>query len=127
MLGTRRARWVAAPQRPPVHLGQAEGGVVGGDDDVGVAGHADPAAQAEALHGADHRHFAVVDGGEGGGAAVVHPDQRLVAPGLDLLDVHAGAEAPALGPQHHHPDVGDAPGGQQGVGQVEPLGHREGR
>ena len=110
-------------ERAPVHLGQAEGGVVGGHDHVGVAGQPDAAAQAEALHGGDDRHLAVVDGGEGGGAAAVDPDQRLVALGVDLLDVDPGAEAAPLGPQDHHPIVGHPTGGDERVGQGEPARH----
>ena len=89
-------------ERAAVDLGQAEGGVVAGDDDVGVADQADAAAEAEAVDRGDHRHRAVVDRGEGGVAAPVGADQGVEAlGGLHLLDVDAGVEAPALGPQHH--------------------------
>ena len=94
VLGDEPGQVGGGAERAPVDLGQAEGGVLGGHHDVGVAGQADPAAQAEALDGGDDRHLAVVDGGEGGGAAPVDPDQGLVALGLDLLDVHPGAEPP---------------------------------
>ena len=87
-----------------VDLGQAEGGVVGGDDHVGVADQADAAAEAEAVDRGDHRHRALVDGGERGVAAPVGADQGVEALGrLHLLDVDAGVEAAALGPQHDHP------------------------
>ena len=86
---------------------------------------ADPSPQAEAVHGGDDRHLAVVDGGEGGEAPPVDADQRLVPLGLDLLDVDPGAEAAALGPQDDHPVVGDPAGGEHGVGQGEPAGHVE--
>ncbi len=52
--------------------------------------------------------------------------RAVVPPGLDLLDVHAGAEAPALGPEDDHPVVGHPAGGQHRVGQAEPAGHVEG-
>ena len=67
-------------QRAAVDLGQPERRVVGRDHDVGVAGQADAAAEAEAVHRGDHRHRAVVDGGERGEAALVGADQRLVPP-----------------------------------------------
>ena len=41
-------------ERAAVDLGEAEGRVVGGDDDVGVAGEPDAAAEAEAVHRRDH-------------------------------------------------------------------------
>ena len=91
-----------------------------------LPGEAHAAAQAEAVDGGDDRHLALVDGGEGGEAAPVGADQGLVPLGLDLLDVDAGAEPPALGPQDHHPVVGDPAGGQHGVGQAEPAGDVEG-
>ena len=56
-------------ERAAVDLGKAEGGVVGGDDHVGVADQPDPAAEAVAVDGRDHRHRAVVHGREGGEAA----------------------------------------------------------
>ena len=94
-------------ERTPVDLGQAEGGVVGGDDDVGVADEADAAAEAEAVDGGDHRDRALVDGGEGGVAAAVGADEGVEAlGGLHLLDVDAGVEAPALGPQDDDPHRG---------------------
>ena len=73
----------------------------------------DAAPEAEAVDGGDDRDLAVVDGGEGGGAAPVGADQGVVALGLDLLDVDAGAEAPALGPQHHDPHLRIAAGGDE--------------
>ena len=66
-------------ERAAVDLGQPEVGVVAGDDDVGVADQADAAADAEPLHGGDHRDRAVVHGGEGGVAALVGADQRVEA------------------------------------------------
>ena len=95
VLGDEPGQVGGGAERATVDLGQPEGGVLGGDDHVGVAGQPDAAAEAEALHGGDHGHLAVVDGGEGGGAAAVDPDEGLVALGVDLLDVDAGAEAPA--------------------------------
>ena len=103
VLGDEPRQVGGGTERPPVHLGKAESGVLGGDDDVGVADQPDAAAQTEALHGGDDRHLAVVDGGERRRAAPVHPHQRLVPLGLDLLDVHPGAETAALGAQHHDP------------------------
>ena len=86
----------------------------------------DPAAEAEPVDGGDDRHLALVDGGEGGEAAPVGPDEGLVAPGLDLLDVDPGAESPTLGPEDDHPVVRHPPGGQHRLGQAEPAGHVEG-
>src|SRR4051812_13107314 len=42
-------------ERSLLDLRQAEGGVVGGEDDVGVADETDPAAEAETVHGGDDR------------------------------------------------------------------------
>jgi hypothetical protein len=99
--GTSRDRWVAAPGAP-FHLGQAELGVVGGHDDVGVADQSDTAADAESVDRRDDRDRALVDRPERV-AAAVGVDQRGEALGvLHLLDVHAGVEAAALGPQDHH-------------------------
>jgi hypothetical protein len=114
-------------QGPPIHLGETEGGVVGGHDHVGVADEADAPAHAEPVHGGDHRHLAVVHGGEGLVAAPVGADQGLVAlGGLHLLDVDTGVEAPALGPQHHHADGLVVSEPSDDVGQLEPAGHVEG-
>ena len=97
-------------ERAAVDLGEAEGGVVGGHDHVGVADQADAAAEAEAVDGGDHRHRAVVHGGEGGVAAPVGADEGVEAlGGLHLLDVDAGVEAAALGPQHDDPHLRVAP------------------
>ena len=58
-----------------------------------------PAAQAEAVHGGDHRNRAVVDRREGVVAAAVHGgDQAPVA--RQLLHVDAGAEAAPLRRDH---------------------------
>src|SRR5438552_8265551 len=46
-----------------VDLGQPEGGVARGDDDVGVADDADPTAEAETTDRGDHRHLALVHRG----------------------------------------------------------------
>ena len=66
-------------ERAPVQLGQAEGGVLGRHDRVGVADQADAAAQAEAVHRRDHRDLALVDRRERRVAAAVGADQRAVA------------------------------------------------
>ena len=102
MLGHQPGEVGGGAERAAVDLGEAEVGVVAGDDHVGVADQADAAADAEAVHRGDHRHRAVVDRGEGGEAALVGADQRVEALGvLHLLDVDAGVEAAALGAQHH--------------------------
>src|SRR4051794_31710677 len=107
-------------------LGEAEGRVVGGDDDVGVAGEPDAAAEAEPVHGGDHRDGAVIDRGEGGVAATVGADQRSEAFGLlHLLDVDAGVEALPFGGEDHNPYVRIGTGGGQGVGELEPAGDRQ--
>ena len=98
-------------QGAAVDLGHPEVGVVGGHDAVGVADQPDPAAEAEALDGGDHGHRALVDGLEGGEAALVGADEGVEPRGrLHLLDVDAGVEAAALGAQHH--DVGGRVGGR---------------
>ena len=85
-------------ERAAVDLGQAEGGVVAGHDDVGVADQADAAAEAEAVHRGDHRDGALVDRRERRVAAAVGADQRVEAGGaLHLLDVDAGVEPAPLG------------------------------
>jgi hypothetical protein len=110
----------------PVDLRQAERGVVRRDHDVGVAGQADAAAEAEPLHRGDHRHRAVVDRGEGGEAPPAGTEQGIVPRSLlHLLDVNAGAEAAALGGDDHGPYRGVVPCRRDGVRQVEPALHRQ--
>ena len=109
-------------ERAPVDLGQAEGRVVGGDHDVGVAGEPDTAAEAEALHRRDHRDLAVVDRAERLVATAVDLDQTLVGGvGGELLDVDAGLEALARRLEDDDAHVGVAAGGAQRVGEVEPA------
>src|SRR6185437_11567337 len=92
-------------QRSAVNLRKAEGGVVTGDNDVSVADQPDAAAEAEAVHGGDHRDGALVDSGERGVAAAIGTDQRIETGGaLHLLDVDPGVEAAAFGSEH---DDGD--------------------
>ena len=69
-------------ERAAFDLGQAERGVVGGDDDVGVADQPDAAADAEAVDGGDDRHLALVDRAECGEAAAVGVDQRGDGPSV---------------------------------------------
>ena len=115
-------------QRAPVHLGQPERRVLGGDHDVRVAGQPDTAAQAEAVHRGDHRHRAVVDRGERGRAAPVGAEQGLVPPllalrALHLLDVHPGAEAAARRGQDHRPRARGGARRRDRVRQVVPALH----
>ena len=109
-------------QGAPVDLGQPERRVVGRHDDVRVAGQADPPAQAEPLHRRDHRHSALVHGGERFIATAVHTDDRFGI-GLQLLDVYAGAEPLAFRAQHDHRDGGILAQSAQGRGQLEPGLH----
>ncbi|GAA3035041.1 hypothetical protein GCM10020000_10620 [Streptomyces olivoverticillatus] len=105
-----------------VELGQAEDGVVGGDDGIGVAGEADAAAEAEALDGGHHRHLAVVDGGKGRGAALVDVEQGPVAGcALQLLDVDARIEAPPGGGEDDAVDRGVGARGPYRFGEVVPA------
>ena len=114
-------------KRSAVDLGKAESGVVTGDDDVSVADQADAAAEAEAVHRGDDRHLALVDGGERGVTTAVGTDQRAEAGGaLHLLDVDAGVEAAAFGGQHDDVDTLVAAGADQGIGELEPAGDRQG-
>ncbi len=57
------------------------------------ADEADAAAEAEAVDRRDHRHRAVVDGGEAVVAAAVHLGDQVARVARELLDVDAGAEA----------------------------------
>jgi hypothetical protein len=126
-LGHEAGEVGGGPQRTPVDLGEAEGGVVGGHDDVGVAHQPDAPAQAVPVDGGDHRHGALVDGGEGGVAAPVGAHQGGEPfGGLHLLDVDPGVEAPALGPQDDHPHGRVLAQRPDRVGQLEPAGHGEG-
>jgi hypothetical protein len=110
----------------PIDLRQPERGVVGGHDDVGVADQADAAPEAVAVDRGDHRHLALVDGGEGGVAASVGADERGVPLGrLHLLDVDAGVEAPSLCRQDHDAYRGIGTQRAHQVGQLEPPGHRQ--
>ena len=107
VLGDQAREVGGRAERAPVDLGEPERGVVGRDDHVGVADEADPAAEAEAVHGGDDRNRALVHRGERGVAAPVRADQGLEAlGGLHLLDVDAGVEPPPFGSQHHDPDRG---------------------
>ena len=91
-----------------------------------LPGERDAATEAEALHRRDHRHFAVVDGGERLVAAAVHADERGVrGVGGELLDVDAGLEALALGAQDHDAHVGVATHRAERVGQFEPARNRQ--
>ena len=115
-------------ERAAVHLRQAESGVIGGDDDVGIADQADPAAEAVSVHGRDHRDLALVDGGEGGVATAVGTDKGVESFGrLHLLDVDAGVEAPRarVGPEDDDPHRRIRSEALDGVGQLEPTGHGE--
>jgi hypothetical protein len=123
-MGNIRSRCDAAPVRrrtqgAAVDLGQAERGVFRREDHVAGTHHADATAQDETVGRGDHRHLAVVDGGEGVVAALVHGrDGRAV--GGQLLDVDAGAEAAPLGGQHHHPHRVVAAERSEDLGQVGP-------
>ncbi len=101
MLGHQPGEVGGGAEGAPVELGQAERGVVGGDDGVGVADEPDAAAEAEAVHGGDDGYGTVVDGGKGLRAGVVDVDEGPVVPlaggAAQLLDVHAGVEAAAGG------------------------------
>ena len=86
-----------------------------------------PATDAEAVDGRDHRDPALVDRPERCEAAPVGADQRVEALGvLHLLDVHAGVEALALGPQHHDVGVQVAAGLVERFREVEPRLHGQG-
>src|SRR3954453_22826702 len=81
-------------ERTLLDLGQAEGRVVGRDDDVGVAGETDAPPEAEPVHRGDDGNRAVVDRGESGVATSVGTHKRREALGLlHLLDVDARVEA----------------------------------
>ena len=116
---------MAAPSAA-VDLGQPEVGVVARDDHVGVAHQAHATAHAVAVHGGDHRHRAVVHGGERGEAPLVGADQGVEPFGvLHLLDVDAGVEAPALGAEDddaHGPVLAEL---VEGARQLEPAGDRQ--
>ena len=114
-------------ERAAVHFGQAEDGVVRGDDDVGVADQADAAAHAEAVHGRDEWHLALIDGLEGGVAAAIGTHEGGVAGApLHLFDVDAGVEAAALRAEEDDTDLGVSAGGGDRVGEVKPGLHRQG-
>ena len=108
----------------PVHLWQAEVGVVAGDDDVGVADEADAPADAESVDGGDDRYGTVVDGCERGEAALVRADERI-EPGrvLHLFDVDAGVETLALRAEHDDTGVRILPRRGDRSCQVEPAGN----
>src|SRR4051794_22235499 len=63
-------------ERTLLDLGQAEGRVVGGDDDVGVSGETDAPAETEPVHRGDDGNRAVVDGCESGVATPVGTHER---------------------------------------------------
>ena len=80
----------------PVNLRQGEVGIVCSNDRIRRAADAYAAAQDEAVGSHHYGHFAFVDGAVGEVVAAVHLDDGA-AVGGELLDVHAGAEALALG------------------------------
>ena len=125
--GTSRARWVAAPRAPRSTSGSPNVASSRRHHDVGVADQADAAAEAVAVHRRQDRHLALVDRGERLEAAPVGAHEGVEAlGGLHLLDVDAGVESPALGPQDDRPHrrvLAELP---HGPGQLEPSGHGQG-
>ena len=108
-------------------LGQAEGGIVGRHDDVGIAYQPDAAPDAESVDRGDHRDRAFVDRAEGGEATAVGVDQRGEALGpLHFFDVHPGVEATAFGPQDHRVSGLVVAGGGQDLAEFEPSARRDG-
>ena len=88
----------------PIDFRKAEGGVLGGDDDVGGARDADAAPEAVAVHGGNHRDGAIVDGREGVVAASIHIDDLGSVLG-QLLDVDSGLKPLAFRPDHQAVDI----------------------
>ena len=114
-------------ERAALHLRQPERGVVGGDDDIGVADQPDAAADAESVDRGDHRNRALIDRAERGEAAAVGVDQCAESLGaLHLFDVYPGVEAAALGAQDHHVGLGAIAGGGNCVAEFEPALRRNG-
>jgi hypothetical protein len=110
-----------------IDLGQAEVGILGGDDDIRVTHQTDAAAEAVAVHGADHRHLTLVDRLEGQVAAAIGAEQRIESfRALHLLDVHAGVPAPTLGAQHERAHLGVVAEACDELGQIEPALHAQG-
>src|ERR1700730_4771754 len=127
VLGNQPRQVSRRAERAAFDLRQAEAGVVGGHDDVGVAHQADAAADAESVHGRDHRHGAFVYRAEGGEAAAVGVDEGGESlRSLHLLDVNTRVEAPAFGSQDHRVGIGIGAGGGDRVGQLEPPARRDG-
>src|SRR4051812_1474466 len=113
-------------ERTLLDLRQPERRVIGRDDDVGVAGQPDAAAEAEPVHGGDDRHRALVDGGEGGEAAAVGTHQGREPLGrLHLLDVDAGVESLAFSGEDDHVHVRVGAGSADNVGELEPACDRQ--
>ncbi len=61
VLGNQPGEVGGGSERAALHLGQAELGVIGGDDHVGVADEADAAAHAESVDRCDDGNLALVD------------------------------------------------------------------
>src|SRR5579871_2719578 len=109
-------------ERTAVDLGQAEGCVVGSDDDVGVAGEAEAAAETETIDGGDDGNGAVIDRGEGFPASAVDLHERFVGGvGGEFLDVDAGLETLALGAQDDRSNLGVTAGCVQRIGERKPA------
>ena len=109
-------------QCAPLHLRQAKRGVVGGDDDIGVADQPDAAADAESVDRGDNRYRAFINRAECGEAAAIGVDKRAESFGaLHLFYVHPGVEAAALGAQDDHVGIGAIAGGSNRVGEFEPA------
>src|SRR5262249_7067568 len=113
-------------ERTAVDLGQPERGVFARDDDVGVAGQADSAAEAEPVNRCDYGDLALVDRGKGGRAPAAHLDQSgEVLAGPELLDVDAGIEAATLGAENNRPHGRIVAESAHRPGEQEPASCRQ--
>jgi hypothetical protein len=86
----------ARRDQPAAHVGQAEPGVLGGDDQVTGQGDLEAARDRGAFHGGDERlgRRALDEAGE------APARQRRPLAGQERLEIHAGADGPA-GPGQH--------------------------
>ncbi len=116
----------SSSERSAINLGEAEGRVITGDDDVSIADESDAAAEAETVDRGEDRDRTLVHRGERGVTTPICADERAESGGaLHFLDVDARVEAATRGGEHDAVDALIAACADEGIGEVEPPGDGE--